>query len=234
MKRKIHFFVEGDTERRFILTVLQVHFDQFPVELVPVPISKRKIIRGSFDRGGTAVKSLTVAEIKRSILAQDVIAVTTMLDYFKLHQSYGRKSIEGSSDLEIALIMESLLRKELNDHPKFVPYLQLHDFEALLFSSPEKIATILGEKSKVIDHLRKVRNQFPNPESIDDKTPPFYQLEKICKKYLGKDIYQKTTHGNLIAKEIGLSTIRSQCPHFDQWLTELENRAQQAMSSPES
>ncbi|WP_420461729.1 DUF4276 family protein [Candidatus Palauibacter sp.] len=34
--------------------------------------------------------------------------------------------------------------------------------------------------------------------------------------------YQKPLHGVLAALEIGLETMRSECPHFDGWLRRLE------------
>ncbi|HHB90288.1 MAG TPA: DUF4276 family protein [Anaerolineae bacterium] len=34
---------------------------------------------------------------------------------------------------------------------------------------------------------------------------------------------RKTLHGPMIIKRIGLASIRERCPHFDAWVTMLEN-----------
>ncbi|VAX40738.1 hypothetical protein MNBD_PLANCTO02-1158 [hydrothermal vent metagenome] len=35
--------------------------------------------------------------------------------------------------------------------------------------------------------------------------------------------YRKIAMGKVIAESIGIQTIRKQCPHFNDWLTTLEN-----------
>ena len=99
---------------------------------------------------------------------------------------------------------------------RFIPNIAIHEFETLLFSDPEILAYHLDIKQAEID---KILNKFGEPERINDspQTAPSKRLEKLY------DRYKKTNTGINIARAIGLSKMREQCPLFDNWLTNLEN-----------
>jgi hypothetical protein len=58
---------------------------------------------------------------------------------------------------------------------------------------------------------------YDNPEFINLDNPPAKRLTKLYPQY------DKRNHGARIASQIGMSDIRAQCPHFDQWLTHIED-----------
>lgn len=62
---------------------------------------------------------------------------------------------------------------------------------------------------------------FATPEEINEGADT-HPAARILKHAPG---YRKPLHGPLIANRIGLATIRSRCPHFDQWLTNLAELA---------
>jgi hypothetical protein len=70
------------------------------------------------------------------------------------------------------------------------------------------------------DCFSQIRNSVPNsnPELINEspQTAPSKRILKIC------DSYDKVDDGILILKEIGLNKLRSECTHFNEWLTKLE------------
>lgn len=72
--------------------------------------------------------------------------------------------------------------------------------------------------------LQSIRQAVQSPEEINDSpmTAPSKRLERI----FGRGIYSKPEHGPIIAQEIGLDAIRSQCPQFDTWVRHLENWGQ--------
>ena len=112
--------------------------------------------------------------------------------------------------------LEIALEEHFNDG-RFCAYLMLHEFEAMLFSMPEKIAETMYEPKK-LQELSKIRNQFAGPEEIDDgsKTAPSKRLKALFPGY------QKPLHGPIVIGRIGLETVRAECPHFNEWLTTLE------------
>ncbi len=103
------------------------------------------------------------------------------------------------------------------DEKQFIPYVMMHEFEALLFSDCDGFGRGIGHP-ELVPRFRQIRDQFANPEEIDDspETAPSKRIVSIVPQY------QKPLMGNLAALEIGLPAMRSECPHFDGWLKQLE------------
>jgi hypothetical protein len=96
----------------------------------------------------------------------------------------------------------------------------MHEFEGLLFSSPEALASCLQDKTLANWATEVLTNANGNPEAIDDspETAPSRRL-------LEHSQYRKTIHGPMIAERIGLGEIRTKCPGFDAWLAMIESWA---------
>ena len=100
---------------------------------------------------------------------------------------------------------------------RFIPYVQMHEFEALLFSNPERFARALGDE-RLAREISRIREAFDSPESINDDptTAPSKRILAIRRSY------DKPLYGTLSALEIGLPTMRKECAQFDAWLQRLE------------
>ena len=104
----------------------------------------------------------------------------------------------------------------------FIPYFQLHEFEALLFSNPKIMEEYFSLDQNVPENsFLNIRNEFETPEHINNSrfTAPSKRIKGIIQSYDKK----KTLDGASIAEKIGLPTIRSHCPHFNDWILQLEN-----------
>ncbi len=103
------------------------------------------------------------------------------------------------------------------DNQRFLPYLALHEFEAMLFTSPTEIATILGQPW-LSSSLQAIRTSFKTPEDINDHedTAPSKRLGKLFPGY------NKPFYGELIVERIGFERIRNECVHFAGWLAKVE------------
>ncbi len=100
---------------------------------------------------------------------------------------------------------------------RFIPFVMIHEFEALLFSDCQGFAEGIGQETLASD-FQAIRDDCSGPEKIDD-SPQTAPSKRIAKLVPG---YQKPPMGVLAALEIGLETMRSECPHFDEWLKRLE------------
>ena len=94
----------------------------------------------------------------------------------------------------------------------------MHEFEALLFSD----TLILAEstrKSNVSVKLECVLRSFSCPEEINDDydTCPSRRIKQHIENYV------KTVDGIIAARKIGLEKMRRECPHFNEWITKLED-----------
>ena len=102
---------------------------------------------------------------------------------------------------------------------RFVPYLQLHEFEALLFSDPEKLEERFDRHSTEIRRLVQIAEQS-NPELINDgiETAPSKRIIREIPEYES----DKASSGPIVAERIGLTTLRMKCLHFSEWIGKLE------------
>ena len=101
---------------------------------------------------------------------------------------------------------------------RFIPYVMMHEFEAMLFSDCEGFGRGIG-RVDLVQPLQTIRDQFAHPEEIDDSphTAPSKRIEHLMPNY------QKPLMGNLAALEIGIHAIYRECPHFEEWLERLEH-----------
>jgi hypothetical protein len=196
MKGLIVVSVEGATEREFVQQVLVPHFAPMGLALDPVPVSGCVSL--------TAVKD----ELRILVKRRDCPWVTTLYDLYGFQQRKGRGAEE----------METALHKVVGNAPKFIPYVQAHEFEALLFAGPAAAASVLGNPTIAAKMRRILQEHGDAPETINDgyDTCPSRRLKHL------HPAYDKVLHGPPIAAEIGLAAIRAACPRFDGWLTRLE------------
>ncbi len=115
--------------------------------------------------------------------------------------------------------LEKALGEDI-DHPRFVPYIQLHEFEALIFSDPTKLDVQYFEHNIAIQRLVEIASQSDTPELIDDgaESAPSKRIIKEIPEYE----WMKASAGPLVVQEIGLPTILSKCTHFGEWFEKLK------------
>jgi len=106
------------------------------------------------------------------------------------------------------------------DPRRFIPFVAMHEYEALLFSDCDMLASSLGDPSLAAP-LSEILAAFATPEEINDspQTAPSKRIELLVERY------EKPFHGVMAFLEIGLPKVRSQCPHFDAWVRQLEMQA---------
>lgn len=193
--------VEGQTEVRFIIEVIAPHLEGREIYAQPIPLGS----------GGGDVSMPRVRKDLTNLL-RSFDRVTTLYDFYGFRGKEERESKE-SLEEKILDCVKSY------SHGQLIPYVQMYEFEGLLFSSPEAIENNIPPHRGLSDWAQGVVNRFGGrPELINDSehTAPSKRLERETE-------YRKTIHGPLVAKEIGLSVLREKCPNFGEWLSKLEN-----------
>jgi len=106
---------------------------------------------------------------------------------------------------------------QLRPDVRFLPYLQLHEYEGLLFSDPTAFATGVGQ-GQLAPQFEQVRRSFATPEDINDNanTAPSKRVIGIY------PAYNKVLDGTLAAQSVGIARMRQECPHFRSWIESLE------------
>jgi len=218
---KVNILVEGQTEETFVNEVLNPHFLSKGIYFTPILATTRpaRLSKGA-NKGGITSFSRIEKDIQRLLYDSSAALVTTMIDYYGLagKDFPGWDTMPKGSCYDRVRHLEQAFSEKIN-HRKFLPYLSLHEFEAMLFSAPEHIVKEFPDaKDDVLAEFEKIRNYVESPEEIDDISPPSKRILKLLPGY------EKVVYGSIIALGIGLDTIRAECKHFDEWLTEVEKR----------
>ncbi|HAI69401.1 MAG TPA: hypothetical protein DCM38_08195 [Gammaproteobacteria bacterium] len=220
---KVLMLVEGQTEEKFIKKLLGPHLHHFGVYPVVILLTTKRVKNGTNFKGGIVSYTKIKQHLQQLFNDSSAIAITTLFDYYGLPKDFpGLKSIIKSDCYQHVESVESAFNADINER-RFMPYLQLHEFESLLFSSPVSIAAPFedektGQYRQLVKALENIRNRFKTPEEINNRpeTCPHRQIENLIPSY------RKVFHGVMITSKIGLKTIREECSHFDKWVTQLE------------
>jgi len=207
---RVLVFVEGQTEETFVRDLLVPYFSRLGIYLTPILAQTSPGHKGGIVSYGKVKHQLT------RLCRQDQGAyVTTMMDYYGLPNDFPGLDGRVPDAHEQVVRLEQALQQDI-DAPNFIPNLMLHEFEALLFSAPEKIAEWLDDQA-LLAPMAAIRAAFATPEHINNspQTAPSKRILTLVPNY------KKTVDGPLIAEDIGLDAIRAQCPHFNNWIERL-------------
>ena len=208
---RLAFSVEGQTEEEFVRSVLAGHLRTMRVEAFPVLLGRA---RGGGPGGGNVNVERLVSDMVSLYRSFDF--VTSLVDFYGFRDK-GEMTVE---ELEERLTQEIQAKIHPGwDQRKVIAYVQRHEFEGLLFSDVTVFGTLMDASNQSIAQLQETRSEFPTPEDINDNkaTAPSKRIVTAISRY------QKPFHGPLVAMEIGLATIRAQCPRFHNWMTRLES-----------
>jgi hypothetical protein len=217
---KVRVVVEGRTEQSFVNQVLAPILWPRAVYVTPI------ILGVPGHKGGRT----SYVRIKKDILLhlrQDGTAYcSTMIDLYGLGAGFpGTPPPPNLPNMEKARHIEEAVAKDivaaapdLRSGTRFLPYLQLHEYEGLLFSDPASLANGLRQPG-LAAQFQSIRTQFPTPEDINDdpNTAPSKRILRL------HPAYRKPIDGTLAALAVGISAMRRECPHFNEWVERLES-----------
>lgn len=208
--RRLAITVEGQTERAFVRLLLTEHLRDHGVEAFPILL------------GGGQGKGAVGGDVSVKRLAGEMIyllrsfdAVTTLVDFYGFRKK-GKATVE-ELEAEIRKAIGRRVRRP-ERAKNLIPYIQLHEFEALLFSEVSRFGDLKDVPDGVVEVLSRVRERFETPEDIDDgrATAPSKRILAAIPDY------DKVDHGSEVARRIGLPGIRAKCLRFDRWVRRLE------------
>lgn len=217
---RLHFVVEGQTEETFVRDLLAPQLGTKGVfcDVHRVTTGRR---RGKLYRGGMVSFQHLRNDLVLWMKQDDALDswFTTMVDLYKLPADF--PSLAASRGIADPLKKVESLEQGFAAHigyPRFIPYIQLHEFEALLFSDPQSFAIAFPDIGPKLAELQVIRSAVETPEHIDEREDcaPSRQILKLLPEY------NKSVSGPLMTKHIGLAKLRSECHHFDSWLTRVE------------
>ena len=209
---RLIFIVEGDSEQRFINEHLVIYlsskFSRVPMHAQKITTNRKKNVKG-----GDVNYELLKNEVRRTFAQGDVL-ITTFLDFFRLPTDYPGFTV----DVKQIGKIEDAVRADCSaiiPPTSFLPYIQKHEFETLLFANPAGFTNVVNstEMSGILNVLKK----FSTPEDINGspETAPSKRLLSIFN-------YKKVADSALVMKDVDIDMLRKRCPRFDTWVGRLE------------
>ena len=215
--KRIVFIVEGETEEAFVNKIIRPYFQGCGL-FNPVQCFKIK-----HTQGGMHKYSYVRNDVLNTLYESDVI-VTTMFDLYALPSSFPgfEESKTISNHLERVNFLEFKMKEDIEAHKKeqfnnYIPYIQLHEFEALVFASINGFETLFEDSEMNLKGIRDLINQYSNPEDINDspETAPSKRMKKLIPGY------NKVVYGISLIEYTGFDEILQKCPHFREWIEKL-------------
>ncbi len=218
---RLNITAEGQTEENFVKTCLSSYLGAFNISTnVRNALTKKDKFRHY--RGGLINYKKAKRDIQTWMKHDNTnnVFFTTMFDYYALPNDFPHfeesKKIQDS--YERITFLEKKFEEDINDK-RFIAYIQLHEFEALLFSNPEILSEYYFEYENEIEKLVQILKEFSNPELINDKpaTAPSKRLKNIIPPF------DKVNIGAIASCRIGIENLKQSCKHFNDWITKLES-----------
>lgn len=217
MKRLV-IIVEGETEESFVNNILCPYFYSKGL------YNTVQCFKTKHSHGGMSKYSYIKKDILNTIYEKDVV-VSMMIDFYRLPSDFpGFNDLKATqTHQEQANLLETRIKKDLEDSQKqlfenFIPYIQLHEFEALVFASISGIDSLFERSEMDYNGLMNVIQQYPNPEDINNHpdSTPSVRLKKLISGY------NKVLHGIDIINTVGMNELLEKCPRFKAWVESME------------
>lgn len=216
---RLYVTTEGQSERKFAEEVLRPHLANHYIDVrARVVLTNRKLGK----RGGIIDYDKIRGDLHRLMLEdqQAEARFTTMIDLYALPNQFpgwtNAKQLMHPHDR--IRVLEESLKADFADH-RFLPYIQLHEFEALLYCDLSQLQKrISGSEAGLRKLAYEVKDISPEEINEGATTAPSKRIIRHV------PIYEKSKVrvGAAAAAAIGLPTLRSKCPHFNSWIKSLE------------
>ncbi len=212
--KKLIIICEGNTEFQFCRDVLKPYFA--PKE---IDVEFRLIAKSA---GGIVKWDSLKLDIENYLKAEPDVFVTTFIDLYGIHSHHKFPEFNTitANNKQKAIVMETGMKNDIDGAlvSRFIPYIQLHEFESLVFCSLEVLKTKFMPNEADFSELERIINTHTTPEEINNSptTAPSKRLEKSI------SVYSKKLCSVSITKDIGMVELKNKCPHFRHWIEQLE------------
>lgn len=218
----VKIVVEGQTEEMFVGDVLAPHLHHHHIHTTTFVV-KTKQDRGT---GHTLAKGGGSWGRWRKTIRNSLndrrrtLRVTTLFDLYGLPKDFpDLAACETERDTRRrAELLEKAMADDIGDR-RFLPYIQRHEFEALVLAGLPRLREYLGDDAarRGLDALQREIGDT-SPEDVNDgkETAPSKRILTHIRTY------QKIIHGVIVTSDVGVEGLKKSCPRFGAWVTRLE------------
>ncbi|MDP2269373.1 MAG: DUF4276 family protein [Archangium sp.] len=212
--KRVHVLVEGQTEELFVNEVMQPALPA--LSLTPVILATKRVKSGGKFKGGIGTFQQVKDDLRRLLNDTSADAVTTLIDLYRLPDDFPGADNATARARDRATHIEAAISREMGSPARLMPYLSVHEFETLLFVSPERATTVFDRAQQL--QLRAIAASYGGDVELINDGPTTHPAARIRAIVPG---YDKVLGGSIAILETGLDAICSSCPHFRDWFTRL-------------
>ena len=220
----VYVVVEGVGERAFVKQVIAPYLAQSNV-WVHAPLVGKPGHKGGV-RSFEAVRGDLLSLLKQNRPKRPVY-VSMMFDYYGMPHNWPGRShaAEKAHDHKASTVERAVAvaiaeaMDEGFDPKRFIPYTQMHEFEALLLADPDKLLhEFPGQEQDVRRLVESIARKAPEEINDNQATSPSHRIVSCFPGYAKR----KASAAPSVAGKIGMEQLRCKCPHFSQWIGRLE------------
>ncbi len=210
--------VEGQTESIFVKNILAPYLGRKNIGMTPIVVSKPG------QNGGDIRFDRVRNDIEKHLKQRSDTYLTLLIDFYGIKRwpDYDAAKMQETAWQKARAFLESTKYHLINELPdlnvqqRFIPYVSMHEFEALLFSDVDILSQSLGISA---ENVEAVLTECGSAENINDtpETIPSRRIEHL------NSHFKKTSSGIAIAEKIGIEAMRKACPIFNDWLIRIES-----------
>lgn len=226
---QLRVVVEGQTEEELVKQLVKPHLEPLAVYATPVVVMTKRERDGRKHTGGGDWDKWREEIALHCRDRRPTLRITTLFDLYGLPRNF--PALDQHSRIkdtaQRVLVLEQEMAKAIGD-ARFIPYIQRHEFEALVLAGLPALADLLPQPRDRAG-LRKLIEAIGDtpPEDINDgsATAPSKRLQSFIPSYNPGDRRKgegKSLFGPMATTKTGLPTLRQKCPRFDGWITRLE------------
>lgn len=214
--RDLYIIVEGETEEEFVKRLLMPYLYSrglaCHIQAILVFVSG-----GGHGHSNTEHFLNTIEPV---LYLRGEPVITSLLDFFRFPRK--QASFAACAALAIAVAQADCLQDALftavqgiRPYRHFLPYVQLHEFEALLFADAAGHAL---HHPRIAADVAAVIAAHPAPEDINSRPEwaPSKRLESIYQSH--HQTYRKGADAVDVAELIGMERLLERCPRFSAWV----------------
>lgn len=226
----IHVLCEGQTEQGFAEKILKPYLmiNGFAaVKSILVTTNKKKNACGGLVTYAHAYNDLQIMLGSNRDGEYEKHIFTTMFDLYALPNDFPEyeNSHLITDRYDRVEAFESAFADAIGSD-RFIPYIQLHEYEALVFCGLDYLKEMYKDVDKNIEALKAELAEVGNPELVNDN-PNTAPSKRIIKAIEGDKKthynYDKPKAGKFVAEKVGVDELRAKCRHFNDWIEKLIN-----------
>ena len=220
----IHVLCEGPTEERFVSRVLKPYLLPYNIIVHPhiVYTSRKKKAKGGVVSYEKVESDLNTLMKQFSDNSYEKHFFTTMIDLYALPNDFPGYAPKLADIYNWVNQIEKAFAEDIKCE-KFIPYIQLHEFETLVLCNVKELVNLYPQASKQLKAMdTNWRDEFNELVEYVNTSVNKSPSKRIISALKGKYKYNKVKSGTEVTENIGIDELCNMCAHFSIWIEQLK------------